>query len=304
MLDTFSFNHPWFLLLIPLFVWLNYFKSSNQDAYYLPYLQLYTHAKRASTQLQSILKYLMVLFAILALSDPIIYTAKKSIKKNAIDIMLALDTSGSMSMYGFDAQEYNKTRLDVVKEVVSSFIEKRPNDRIGLVVFGTQSSIVSPLSFDKKPQIQLVKGLAIGALGKSTALIDAIVSATQVLKKSQSRSKIIILLSDGEDSSSKVPLNIALKFAKKYQIKIYTIIIDKSSSDMMKIIAKSNHSKAYNPKDKEALKEVYNDIDSLEKSSVSYATIMLALHIYRYFLFVALFSALLLLFVSKKREVI
>jgi Ca-activated chloride channel family protein len=246
----------------------------------------------------------MILFAILSLADPIIYAPQKSIKKNAIDIILALDTSGSMSMYGFDAKEYNKTRLEVVKEVVTSFIKKRSDDRIGLVAFGTHSSIISPLSFDKAPQIQLVEGLKIGVLGKSTAVVDAIVSSTKVLKNSKSRSKIIILLSDGEDSSSKVPLTIALKLAKKYQIKIYTIIIDKSSSDMMKIIAKANHTKAYNPKDKEALAKVYQDINTLEKSTLNHTTISLPQHGFQYFLLLALLSATVLLFISKKREVI
>ena len=303
MFETFTFHHPFAFLLIPLFLWLNHFKSSNQDAYYLPHFQLYKQSKVASTQLENILKYLMILFAIVALADPIVYAPQKSMKKNSIDIMLALDTSGSMSMYGFDAKEYNKTRLEVVKEVVSSFIEKRPDDRIGLVAFGTYSSILSPLSFDKAPQLQLVKGLQIGVLGKSTALVDAIVSCTKALKKSKSKSKIIILLSDGEDSSSKVPLSIALKLAKKYQIKIYTIIIDKSSSDMMKIIAKANHTKAYNPKDKEALLEVYSDINTLEKSTVEYTSISLPQHRFAYVLFLALLSATLLLFISKRREV-
>ncbi len=304
MLETFTFNHPFFLLFIPLFLWLNHLKSSQQDAYYFPHLNLYTKTKTTSTVLRSILKYIMMLFAILALADPLIYAPQKSIKKDAIDIMIALDTSGSMSMYGFDAKEYEKTRLDVVKEVVSSFIEKRPDDRIGLVVFGTYSSIISPLSFDKKPQISLVEGLEIGALGKSTALVDAIVSSTKALKNSHAKSKIIILLSDGEDSSSKIPLTIALKLAKKYQIKIYTIIIDKSDSDMMQIIAKQNHTKAYNPKDKTALEAVYHDINTLEKSTLEYATISLPKHIYSYFLALSLFCAFILLLLSKKREVL
>jgi len=304
MLNTFTFNQPIFLLFIPLFLLLNHFKSSKKDAYYFPHLQLYSQTKVPSKDLQRILKYLMILFAILALADPIVYSPHKSIKKNAIDIVLALDTSGSMSMYGFDAKKYKKNRLEVVKEVVNSFIKRCSDDRIGLVAFGTHSSILSPLSFDKKPQAQLIQGLEIGVLGKSTALIDAIVSSTQLLKNSQSKSKIMILLSDGEDSSSKTPLSIALKLAKKYGIKIYTIIIDKSNSDMMQIIAKANKTKAYNPNNKEALERVYNEIETLEKSNIEYHILSLPQHHYQYFLLLALFSALLLLLISKKREVI
>jgi len=304
MFNTFAFHSPLFLLFIPLFLLLNHFKSSKEDAYYFPHLQLYQQTKVPSKNLPKILKYMMILFAILTLADPVVYAPQKSIKRDAIDIVLALDTSGSMSMYGFDAKTYKKSRLEVVKEVVNTFMKRRSNDRIGLVAFGTHSSILSPLSFDKKPQAQLVQGLTIGVLGKSTALVDAIISSIKLLKESQSRSKIIILLSDGEDSSSKTPLPIALKLAKKYGIKIYTIIIDKSNSNMMKIIAKANHTKAYNPKDKEALEKVYDEIDTLEKSSIEYQILSLPQHYYQYLLALALLCAVVLLFVSKKREVI
>ena len=304
MIDTFSFNHPYFLLLIGVFLWLNHLSLKQNDAYYMPHLSLFKKEKNKTPFLPKFLKITMILSAIIALADPIILTQKKSIKKDALDIVLALDTSGSMSMYGFDKIDYNKSRLDVVKEVVTSFIEKRKDDRIGLVAFGTNSSIISPLSFDKKPQIQLIHGLEIGALGKSTALVDAIISCTKVLKNSPNKSKIIILLSDGEDSSSKTPLNIALKFTKKYNIKTYAIIIDKTHSDMMKIIAKKNKTKAYNPKDKKELNKVYDDIDKLEKSPLEYTTISLPKHLYSYPLSLAILCSIWLLFILKSRVVL
>jgi Ca-activated chloride channel family protein len=245
----------------------------------------------------------MILSAVLALANPLVYRETKTVKENALDIVLALDSSGSMSLYGFNPNKHKQTRLEAVKEVVISFIQKRKNDRIGLVVFGTHSSISSPLSFDKKAQISFVKSLGIGALGKSTALIDAIVSSVQLLKESHSKSKVIILLSDGEDSSSKVPLSIALKLAKKYGIKIYTIIIDQTHSDIMKLIAKANHTKAYNPKNKEGLTEVYAHIDTLEKSKLYVQTLKTPQPLYGYFILLALFSGLLLLSRKKVTEV-
>jgi len=246
----------------------------------------------------------MILFAILALSTPVKYTQTSISKNQAIDIVLALDTSGSMSLYGFNPKVYKQTRLDTVKKVVVDFIKQRTHDRIGLVIFGTHSAIASPLSFDKNAQTTIVKNLRVGSLGKSTALVDAIVSSVKLLKESTSRSKVLILLSDGEDSSSTVPLPIALKLAKKYGIKIYTIVIDKSRSDMMKHIAKASHTKTYNPKNDTALKEVYSKINTLEKSQIVYQEIMLPQHLYVYFLSFALLCASLLLLVSKKEEIL
>ena len=303
MFDSFTFDAPWFLLLIGLFIVLDYLRTSQTFSYYMPHASWYKTPATPPTHWQYFLKWLMILSAILALANPLIYKKSKTVKENALDIVLALDISGSMSLYGFNPKHYKQTRLEAVKEVVTSFIQKRKNDRIGLVVFGTHSSIASPLSFDKDAQAILVKALQVGALGKSTALIDAIVSSVQLLKESRSKSKVIILLSDGEDSSSKTPLSIALKLSKKYGIKIYTIIIDKTHSNIMKLIAKANHTKAYNPKNKEALQQVYADINTLEKSTLYAQTLKTPQPLFHYFLLIALFSGLILLSRKKVTEV-
>ena len=303
MFDTFTFDYPWVLLLILLFILLDYLYTSQALSYYMPHASWYQAPSALPTRWQHIVKWVMILSAILALANPLVFKETQTIKANALDIVLALDTSGSMSLYGFNPTQYKQTRLEAVKEVVTNFIQTRKNDRIGLVVFGTQSSIASPLSFDKEAQTTFVKALRIGALGKSTALIDAIVSSVQLLKESSAKSKVIILLSDGEDSSSKVPLPIALKLAKKYGIKIYTIIIDQTHSNIMKLIAKANHTKAYNPKDKEALKKVYAHIDTLEKSKLFSQTLKTPQPLFGYFLLISLLSGLLLLARKKVTEV-
>jgi Ca-activated chloride channel family protein len=302
MFESFTFGYPWVLLLIVLFVVLNYLRTSQTLSYYMPHASWYKTPTAIQTRWQHFVKWLMILSAILALANPLVYKETKTVKENALDIVLALDTSGSMSLYGFNPKAYKQTRLEAVKEVVTGFIQKRKNDRIGLVVFGTHSSIASPLSFDKEAQTAFVKTLRIGALGKSTALIDAIFSSVQVLKESSSKSKVIILLSDGEDSSSKVPLPIALKLAKKYGIKIYTIIIDQTHSNIMKLIAKANHTKAYNPKNKEALEQVYAHIDTLETSRLFSQTLKTPQPLYHYFLLISLLSGLLLLARKKVTE--
>jgi len=303
MFEGFTFGYPWVLLLIVLFILLDYLHTSQALSYYMPHASWYKTPTVIQTRWQHFAKWAMILSAILALANPLVYKETQTIKKNALDIVLALDTSGSMSLYGFNPKSYKQTRLEAVKEVVANFIQKRKNDRIGLVVFGTYSSIASPLSFDKEAQTAFIKALHIGALGKSTALIDAIISSVQLLKESKSKSKVIILLSDGEDSSSKVPLPIALKLAKKYDIKIYTIIIDQTHSNIMKLIAKANRTKAYNPKNKEALQQVYAHIDTLEKSRLFSQTLKTPQPLYHYFLLISFLSGLLLHARKKVTEV-
>jgi Ca-activated chloride channel family protein len=303
MFEGFTLNAPLFLLLIPLFILLNTLRNQQSHAYYMPHTKYYLGKKSSLSLWMPLLKWSMVISSVFALSDPLTYKQSSISKNQAIDIVLALDTSGSMSLYGFNPKAYKQTRLEAVKKVVVPFIKQRTHDRIGLVIFGTHSAIASPLSFDKNAQITIVQNLQVGSLGKSTALVDAIVSSVKLLKESTSRSKVLILLSDGEDSSSTVPLPIALKLAKKYGVKIYTIVIDESHSDMMKHIAKASHTKIYNPKNDTALKEVYKKINALEKSQISYQKIMLPQHLYIYFLSFALLCGLLLLLLSKKEEI-
>jgi Ca-activated chloride channel family protein len=303
-IESFSFAFPWVLLLLVVFAVFNYFRTSQAQGYYMPHASFYKTTTAIPTRWQHYTKWLMIFSAILSLANPLIYQESKTVKEDALDIVLALDTSGSMSLYGFNPNNHKQTRLEAVQEVVIRFIQQRKNDRIGLVVFGTHSSIASPLSFDKEAQTAFVKALRIGALGKSTALIDSIVSSVQLLKESSAQSKIIILLSDGEDSSSKVPLPIALKLAKKYGIKIYTIIIDQTHSNMMKLIAKASHTKAYNPKNKEALTQVYAQIDTLEKSKLTAMSLKTPQPLYGYFLFISILSGLLLLLRNKVTEVL
>ncbi len=299
----FNFLYPYVFLLLPLFVLFNRYKPSHQNSYYLPNIQWLKNKPLVKNNIDALFVWGMLSFAIIALAYPVHIKRIQSVKNNALDIVLALDSSGSMSLYGFNPKEYNQTRLEVVKEVVASFIDKRTSDRLGLVVFGTYSSIASPLSFDSKAQKEIVHGLRIGALGKSTAIVDALVSSIKLLKESKSRSKVIILLSDGEDSASVAPLNIALKLAKKYQIKIYTILIDKTQSNMMELIANASHTPRFEAKRKADLQAIYKKIDTLEKSTLSYQTIAIAQPIYSYFLLLSLLCAFVLLWVRRERVV-
>jgi len=299
MFEHFAIVSPFALLLLPLFIFLNIFSRKEQLRYYMPHVKFLHLSLHKPSSLRKILKWTMLISSVFAFSMPVYYSEKPMVQKNAIDIVLALDISGSMSLYGFNPKQYKQTRLDAVKEVVGSFISQRKNDRVGLVVFGTHSAIASPLSFERQAQQRIVQGLQIGSLGKSTALLDAVVSSVRLLKESQSKSKVIVLLSDGEDSSSKVPLVIVKKLLQKYPIKIYTIIIDQTHSNMMAQLSKTSATKPYVAKTKSDLTDIYKQINTLEKSPVHYHTIRVPTPLYAYFLLLALLCGFALLMINK-----
>ncbi len=270
--------------------------------YYMPHFSQLLSDTSTKKYLQRILKWVMLIFAIIALSTPVINRGTKSIKEEGIDIVLSLDTSGSMSLIGLNKQNYDQNRWEVVTEVVKDFISARENDRIGLVVFGDTATVASPLSYDNEAQMHIIEETDIGVVGKSTALIDSIVTSISLLKKSESRSKVIILLSDGDDTASQVPLSVALKMAKKYQIKIYTVAIGESNNNMLQLISNENGAQNFVATNKEDLAQVYETINSLERSDTEQSKVKIVEHLYFYFLGVSLVSGMLLLLLVRKSE--
>lgn len=299
---NFSLEHPLFLLLFIPFLYAQFLTNNRPSSYTMPYFYTHFSMHQSSLSLKMYLKLLSVLLTLIALSQPTLNKSINITKENAIDIVLSLDISGSMSSYGF-SQDYNKSRLAVVKEVVNEFITQRKNDRIAIVAFGTDAKIISPLSFDTNFQKQILKKLKVGLLGKSTALIDSLLTSTLLLKKSSSKSKVIIILSDGEDSSSKIPLEVALRLSKNEKIKIYTISIDSSQSNMMKLIAQESNTPAFFAQDKKGLERIYKEINRLQTTKIAYKKITKKQSIFFYVLAPALFFLFIILLFSKKRVI-
>ena len=302
MLGDFSFEYPYILLLIVVFIALErYFKTQN-NAYYIPHLyETLPHVSKKYL-LKTFLKWLLVVSTLVALASPIVIRGEKLQETPSIDIVLSLDSSGSMSLTGFNALHEEQSRWNVVKEVVKDFIKKREKDRIGLVLFGSTTAIASPLSDAKEAQLSIVDAVELGVVGKSTALIDGLTAAVGLLKKSKKQSKVIVLLSDGEDTASVVPLAVALKFAKKHEVKVYTVAIDEGRSNILKLIAKENAGKNFYANSKEDLYEIYRTIDTLERTATPDKKVKIIDYYAFYFMAVALAAILLLLMMIKVRE--
>lgn len=297
---NFSFEYPYlFLLLIPFLFCFIYCKA-KESSYFMPHLNLLNESTKKSTLLINLLKYLTVILAVTALASPVKIKNTQFINSDGIDIVLNLDTSDSMKQRGFNKFDLQENRFDVVKELASDFIDKRINDNIALVVFGNSSLIASTLSFDKQAQKEILNYLDIGIVGPRTALIDSLASSVKILKNSKSKSKIIILLSDGEDTSSQIPFSIVLKLLKKYNIKVYTIAIQSQNRYILNKIAKETNGKYFNANSKEDLQNVYKQINELEKSKLKKNKVVLKEYYYFYPLFIATIILILLIYLKNK----
>ena len=203
--------------------------------------------------------FLSVLFLSIALSSPV-KTKIYQNEKPGYDILTVLDTSGSMEMYH---------KLDNAKAIISDFIKKRSGDRIGLVVFGNIAYIASPLTYDKKTFNEILSRIYPGIAGESTAIYDALFLSTTLFKNSHAKNKIIILITDGIDNSSKTPRDLVIKTLKNKKIKVYAIGIGRSvNAKDLEEISKKTGGRFYWIQNANELQKVYDDINRLEKSKL------------------------------------
>ena len=145
------------------------------------------------------------------------------------DLMLAIDLSGSMEEKDFIVEKRRVDRLTATKYVASQFINRRAGDRLGLILFGTQAYLQTPLTFDRTTVMTLLNESALGLAGENTAIGDAIGLAVKRLKKQQANSRVLVLLTDGANTAGEVTPLKAAELAAKYGLKIYTIGIGAES---------------------------------------------------------------------------
>jgi len=295
------FEYPYLLLIILLFIFCTLFCKAKIPTYIVPHLNIFAKNQVSTNIFQGLLKYISIVGAIIALASPYTKLNTQLIKNDGIDIVLSLDTSGSMKELGFNPLNPMESRFTVVKDIVKEFIPKRVNDNISIVVFGTSVMMATPLSFDKDAQLEIIDYLDVGVVGDKTALIDSLVSSTNILKSSKAKSKVIILLSDGADNSSTIPLEIALKLLNKYEIKVYTISIANSNKIILNQIATQTNGKSFSANSKEKLNEIYEEINKLETSKIENNKITLKNYLFFYPLFLAIMSLIILIYL-KNRE--
>ncbi len=300
MLNNFTFEYPYVLLLILLFILCDIFCKAKSPSYFFPHLTIFKQSESKFSLLIPFFKYCAIIGAVVALASPVLISHTQKNKKDGINIVLSLDTSGSMKAIGFNREDLEQNRWQAVSSIVQDFISKRLNDNIGLVVFGTSVMTASPLSFDKEAQKEIISYLDIGIVGDRTAMIDSLASSINILKNQKSTSNIIVLLTDGEDTISKIPLSVILRLANKHKIKIYTIGIGESNHIVLNKISQETNAKAFRTKSKAGLEKIYEEIDKLEKSKIDNNQLILKEYLFFFPLFVATLSLIGYIFLRNK----
>ena len=293
MIDSIKFANPYFfllLLLIPTMVAF-YFFYLNKKRTQLTFsgLENFKGIKPSFKQKYSFLPFLLKIIAfvlaIIALARPQSSMSGQNIKTEGIDIMMALDISASML-----AEDLKPNRIDAAKKVAEEFIDSRPNDRIGLVVFSGESFTQCPLTTDHAVLKNLFTGIESGMLADGTAIGEGLATAVNRIRNSKAKSKVIILLTDGVNNVGSIAPETAGEIAKTFGIRVYTIGVGtigmapypfktpfgiqyqnievQIDEAVLKQIASETDGKYFRATNSSKLKEIYNEIDKLEKTKI------------------------------------
>ncbi|MDX2350679.1 MAG: VWA domain-containing protein [Porticoccus sp.] len=193
--------------------------------------------------------------------------------KSARDLMVAVDLSGSMEATDFTTQSGDKiNRLEAVKLVLEEFSQRRKGDRLGLIVFGDAAYLQAPFTTDKGTWLTLLQETEIAMAGASTAMGDAIGLAISSFEASETDNRVLIVLTDGNDTGSKVPPVDAARVAKAHDVKIYTIAIgdpktigeDAMDTDTLSRMSEISGGAYFEALDREAMERAYTEIEALE----------------------------------------
>ena len=265
----FTFGAPYFLLFLlalPCFIWCKPYAKP----YYFPKLSWISKQNPLSSW-ELWLKMALFSLMVIALAKPFVYDAQLSLNKKGRDLIVALDASGSMAQSGFDAKDLLKTKYQKTLQLSHAFIEKRFDDNMGVVIFGTFAYTASPLTYDLPSLSHLLEMTDVGIAGESTAIGDGIMQAIGTLAYGEASHKAIILITDGEHNAGKISPKEAVNKAKDLGIKIYTIGIGKKTdydAALLETIAKESGAKSYHASSAKELSEIYDKIDSLEPSPI------------------------------------
>jgi len=291
-----TFAHPYFLLLLlllPLVAWLKG-RRGQPPAFLYSAVRLVeglTRARRSRAgAFLAALRWLVLAAFIIALAQPRLMKSATTVKASGVDIVVALDMSGSMISEDFVVRGGRVNRFNMARAVLKQFIDQRPNDRIGLVVFAVQAFIATPLTLDHDFLQENLDRLEIGTINADqTAIGDALSTALNRLRELKSKSKIVILMTDGQNNAGKVDPLTAAEAAQALGAKVYTVGIgtrglapmpvfmngqkvgyrqmpvDIDENTLQKIADKTG-GKYYRADNAERFQQIYAEIDQLEKT--------------------------------------
>ena len=313
--ENITFAYPLFLgllLLLPIMLWWYLKKNTTKSAGFnvssaknFEGLQSW---KTSIRHLPFILRLVTIALFIIALARPQIKNEQQQLQGEGIDIILGIDVSGSMT-----AQDFLPNRMEAAKKVALDFLEKRLTDRIGIVIFSGESFTQCPLTTDKNVLKSAIENIQNGLLEDGTSIGDGLATSVDRLRSGTSKSKVVILLTDGENNGGLIGPNNAKEIAKSFGVRVYTIGVgtdgfapfpvktalgviinqEKVSIDekLLTEIATETGGKYFRAKDNKGLGNIYEEINHLEKSKVEITT--LTRYTEKYLLFVLIGIVLL-----------
>ena len=289
-MNIFSFEYPFAILLLAPILYCMYRCREKMKPRYFVHLH-FLSAKKSFFKLEWFLKIIIFILLCVALASPIVVDKINPSNRDGKDIVLALDGSGSMNASGFDmegviSKEERLSRFEIAQRVATDFIKKRESDNVGVVFFGDFAFISSPITYEKEILSEMIGYLSHGMAGQNTAIGEGIGMSVRAFKHSGAKSKIIILLTDGEHNSGSVSPKEAISLAKENNIKIYTIGMgNKGESDeaLLRKIADESGGEFFGAESAKELKEVYERIDEMESSKIKSKEYLLKDFYYWYF---------------------
>ena len=294
MISKFEFANPeflWLLVLLPILAIWYYFTNKKNEAS----ISFSSTKSFGTGSILSKLKPLLYLLRLAAIASLIIALARprnkevttKTKSNKGIDIVMAIDVSASML-----AKDLKPNRLEALKKVATNFVNKRPNDRIGIVVYAGESFTQTPITSDKRIVKNTIRSLKWGQLDGGTAIGMGLGSAVNRLKDSKAKSKVIILLTDGVNNSGNIDPKTATELAKSLNIKVYTIGLGTNGTALfpvakgmdgklifqnapveidealLKHIAKETKGRYFRATSNSKLNKIYDEINKLEKTKI------------------------------------
>jgi len=291
-----TFGHPYLLLLLLLLPALAWLKGRRGDppAFVYSSVQLVRGILNITATrpggFLSALRWLALFLFIVALAQPRLTKSETKVTASGVDIVVALDMSGSMISEDFEVRGQRVNRFNMARAVLKQFIEKRPNDRIGLVVFASQAYISTPLTLDHDFLLDGLERLQIGVIDENrTAIGSALSTAVNRLRELKSKSKIVILMTDGQNNAGKIAPLTAAEAAQALKVKVYTIGVGTRGmapmpvffggrrmgeqmepvdidEDTLQKIADRTNGKYFRADNTARFQAIYTEIDHLEKT--------------------------------------
>lgn len=288
-----TFANPEFLflllLLVPVVVWYILKNRSSQASLQISSINGF---KGSNPSLKYYMRHVLFAFRVIAIALLIMALARpqssenwKDVTTEGIDIVIALDISSSML-----ARDFNPNRMEASKEIAKEFIQGRPNDRIGLVVFSGESFTQCPLTTDHTVLMNLFEDIESGMVEDGTAIGMGLATAVNRMKESETESKVVILLTDGVNNMGSIAPATAAEIAKTFDIRVYTIGVGSHGEapypvntpygvrykdmkveideDVLRQIASETEGEYFRATNNQKLKSIYQQIDEMEKSEI------------------------------------